>query len=168
MFCPTYDVKRRYYEIVCRCCRICEYEELAHNIGILFSERFSRMIGEARYYAPLDTIPARGLIRLSTKLFKIVPEEIRRHVVIHESCHIVANHDGFLRGIKIRSHGKEWQSRMRQCGLKPERLIAVNQKYIQLNCCCLDGCAITLSQLQDMIEYGHPYNCNICGVKLIP
>jgi hypothetical protein len=29
-------------------------------------------------------------------------------------------------------------------------------------------CAITLSQLQDMIEYGHPYNCNICGVKLIP
>jgi predicted SprT family Zn-dependent metalloprotease len=168
MFCPTSDVNVRYTEVVHKCCKICDCEALVLNVGILFSNRFTRRIGEARYYEPRQGIPARGLIRLSTKLFAIVPEDTRRHVVIHETCHLVADHEAYCNGLKIRAHGKEWKLLMKRCGVQPQRLIAVNQTFVTLTCNCYDGCTITIGQLTDMLQYGHDYNCHVCQKQLVP
>ena len=177
MFCPTETLKECYVELAHWCCEKCDENDLIGNIGVLFSERFTRKIGEARYYCEYELRPAYGLIRLSTPLFEIATDKQRKSVVVHESCHLIANHCAFKHAISIKPHGIEWQQLMLVCGEVPRATFPVHPGLltkpsfgikIMMKCDCPGGSLIGPQQFYRLVEESRAYYCKICGVELIP
>ncbi len=78
---------------------------------IIWKKNYTWKMGSAHY--------RKMVIALSVPLFERATVEEQRNTVIHEACHLIAIHQN--NGIRVKSHGYEWQRCMRRAGLVPKR-----------------------------------------------
>jgi SprT protein len=93
--------------------------------------------------------------------------------VIHEVCHIIV---GYRFGFAAAPHGSEWKNAMKNCGVEPLRLHAVDrtglarrQKRFILLDCPHDGverkCRCTIREY-NRLRRGEEFWCRNCGLHL--
>lgn len=120
----------------------------------------------------------KGIVTISSKWWKVLPDDEKENMVVHEACHLAA---GFIDSNRVRreglrGHGSFWQSLHWKCGLKPQRYC--HQPHLRqlvkptFDVCCL-GCGKIYRATKTLItrrlnKYGSVGNCNVCKTKLIP
>ncbi len=134
------------------------------SVRIEWNERFTARMGDASY-----RIAAGPRIRLSSPLWPLAGEAERRETVIHEICHIVAFHESFLSGKRIKAHGSEWKSKMRACGLEPLRCHKIDvskapgsRRKMKIYCAC-DSPHMVSAKKYNKVLCGINYKCKQCG-----
>ncbi len=140
------------------------YPDLQILIG--WNSRFTSRMGDASCPYLI------GGIRLSIPLWPRASESERREVVLHEVCHVVVIYENKKTGKKVRSHGREWQHKMRQLGLEPKRCHQVSteglkrtRKTVQMYCAC--KIQMETPRVAKRISRGsHWYRCVKCKAKL--
>lgn len=110
-------------------------ESLGNKVEYSFSPRMTHTMGYAysERYVPRKR-KRRHLVRFSSQLWERASERERYETIIHEVCHIVANH--LYAGEKIKPHGRKWKSLMERCGLQPEIYHHVNTKDLAPRSSC--------------------------------
>ena len=98
-------------EIIHDCFRKLGCETLVGTISVSFNGRFTSRMGDAHY--------SNKAIRLSKPLWPIASPEERLQTIIHEACHIVADH--LYNRRFIQAHGREWKRLMIRMGCDPKR-----------------------------------------------
>ena len=84
------------------------------KINYTFNKRMTKCLGQAIY--------KHKTIELSVPLWPRMSD--KRHVVIHEACHIIA----FAKhGTRIKGHGIEWKQCMLNAGVAPERTYDIDR-----------------------------------------
>jgi len=150
----------------------CEHNsvpELAQVILVEWNPRFTRRIGDASY----SSTTFRARIRLSSPLWQRASEVDRRETVIHEACHVIV---GYKHGFAAAAHGAEWKEAMRNCGVEPLRLHAVDrtgltrrQKRFILLGCPHEGverkCRCSAREY-NRLRRGVEMWCKVCGLHL--
>jgi SprT protein len=142
--------------------------ELAQVIVVEWNPRFTRRLGDAAY----SSTTFRARIRLSSPLWPRAPEVDHRETVIHEACHIIT---GYRFGF-VAQHGPEWKEAMRNCGVEPLRLHAVDRtglarkqrRFILLDCPnhgIEHKCRCTIREL-NRLRRGVEMWCRNCGLHL--
>ena len=149
----------------------CEHNdvpELAQALLIEWNGRFTRRLGDAAY----NSTTFRARIRLSTPLWPRASDEDRRETVIHEACHLIT----FYKFGQVAQHGLEWKEAMRNCGIRPLRLHAVDRtglarkqrRFILLDC-PHEGlerkCRCTAREF-NRLRRGMEMWCRNCGLHL--
>ena len=119
-----------------------------------------------------DATYATGRVRFSTLFWPGMTEAQRRHVVIHEVCHLVVNRQFDRRFVK--PHGREWKALMRQCGEvgkstikvanSPKKTVNRHAKSYVTICGCGEH-PITQNRWTRM-QRGSRYRCRSCGESL--
>jgi predicted SprT family Zn-dependent metalloprotease len=152
-------------ELIEGACRACGVPELSGKIRVTWSGRFIARMGDARW----DKRRGLGLIRLSRPLWPKASDEERRETVIHEACHVIADHRfGGKQG-----HGPRWRQMMALCGYaRPQRCHSVDHEAIQrrrerrrvevrANCGCAEGVVLGPVQAR-RLRAGAAYRCCKC------
>ena len=146
------------------------HPELADRIKIEWNNRFTRRLGDARYWRDKD----RGRIRLSVKLWPTMNEEDQTDLVLHETAHVI---DIYLNGYNMEQggHGYQWRKIAKQIGARRERYASASTanfaKYrrrttrYSIPCGCDRPVAITKHRLTKM-KKGYMYSCRRCGHML--
>jgi len=156
------------------------HAELIDSLFISWGSRFTGRMGDALYVG--DSIRASQHrsrqyalngrivhIRFSCPLWPRATETERTQTVIHEVCHLVANHEAYLAGRPRPKHGREWKAVMRRAGVAPERCHNVSnkglgQKKVRTTCSC--GEHYVTSMVAGRILSNWTYTCGKCRGKL--
>lgn len=165
-------------------------EDLIDHLTIEWSTRFTSRLGDACYINVaalpawrklpkkyernnIDGIVAR--LRFSSPIWPRANEQERYQTVVHEVCHLVANHEAHLAGRgKPQAHGYEWKRTMLRAGVRPERCHSVDTKGLKgkktrktevAHCNCKDH-AITPAMAKK-IGKGALYFCRSCKGYLL-
>lgn len=143
-------------------------EMLGHpdlNVCIEFNKRFTSKMGDACYMTPVGP-----RIRLSAPMWPLIPAAERRDTVIHEVCHIVVAHEakGKIGKKRPKSHGIEWKSKMRACGLEPRRCHEFDtskapgsRRKKKIYCACDDPHSVTANMYNKVLA-GARRRCKKC------
>lgn len=145
------------------------YPDLLEKLEILWNERFTARMGDARY----NYSTGQCRVRFSVPLWPRASQEERRQTAIHEVCHIVAGHRAHTVGLRRpQPHGHEWQALMRRCGLEPKRTHKVNRdglrrrtRTVTLDCLC-DGGVQASEYVAGRLAAGAKYSCKRCKAPL--
>lgn len=109
-------------------------------------------------------------IKLNRILLEENPKVFFDEVIAHELSHIIAYQ---LHGAKIKPHGKEWQSIMRDVfQLNPKtkhnlNVDTVKSKEFDYECDC-GPIKLTLRRHNMIIRGKRAYNCRVCSSRLRP
>lgn len=101
-------------------------ESLADRTTVIFNSRMTSCAGTAK--------SSNRTINLSLALWRRATTKQRRELIIHEACHIYAEHRC---GPQIKSHGAEWRYFMAKAGLEPNvhhRVEPLDRFYIHCQC----------------------------------
>lgn len=115
-------------------------------------------------------IPLKNLLRFNKELLINNQKHFLMHTVPHEVAHLVAYH---IYGIKIKPHGKEWQSIMKLVyNLPPERCHRYNiskkiNRYFVYSCGCEANKHLLTIRRYNAISKGKKYICKRCLNELI-
>ena len=144
-----------------KACELNQVPELALTIRFEFNNRFTRRLGDASYL--------KRQIRLSGPLWPRATAEEKRHVVIHETCHIIAR---YKFGGQIKPHGVEWRQCMVKAGEEPKRCHNVDRtglkrqtSHVSVNCGCDNPPKVT-KHLATKMRKGIRYRCRICKQRI--
>lgn len=136
------------------------------QVIIEWHSRFTRRLGDAQLKHGV------GLVRLSIPLWPRASANERRETVLHEICHVVVRYEGKKSGKKVRSHGREWQHKMRALGIEPKRCHEVNRdglkrtrKTVKMYCAC-DVQMETPRVAKRIRSKTHTYSCRKCKMNL--
>jgi SprT protein len=171
--------------------------EMEDLLTIKWSGRFTSRMGDAAYgysayakraYVDLKRrriskreaaqLAARGeptqfRIRFSKKLWPRASEKERYETVVHEVCHLVAFHMAAMASKRIKPHGPEWQSLMRECGAAPDRCHDIDnsdlrrkpKNRVHATCGCEKGHYLTPYKA-GLVAAGYLYTCRACRQSL--
>ena len=134
------------------------------------SNRMTARIGEANLRS--------NRIKLSPVLFPRASATKRRNTIIHEVCHLVANHRLLVAGRDEGPHGREWKKAMRECGEKPKARYTADEvdrdglRKVWLYTCRV-GCSANPHRLGKTRHARSSngtatYSCRTCGITLTP
>lgn len=133
------------------------------DLSFEWSNRMTRCAGTAQWNKHIRC----GVIKLSIPLFARTTPENRRHIVIHEICHIIEG----LNGRKL-SHDWYWRMMMLRCGETPKRCHSIDRTGIRRQtvrynayCNCEKPHQITKIRLTKM-KKGLQYKCIKCNTIL--
>lgn len=94
--------------------------ELANNIRVEWSNRFTRRLGDANYLSSKQI----GRVRFSTKLWPSMSEEKQDDLVLHETAHVISFYKKGKENVLAEGrggHGPTWGKIAKQIGAEPER-----------------------------------------------
>jgi SprT protein len=138
-----------------------QLSELGSSVKIEFNNRFVSRMGDASYF--------KHRIRLSAPLWPRATSEERRQTIIHEACHIIAEHMFWTGKTKDNtSHGLCWKRCMLMCGVKPDRCHKVSTKGLLARVEAICNCKtweITKNRATKMMR-GMKYSCPNCKASL--
>jgi SprT protein len=130
---------------------------LGSSVKIEFNNKFDARMGDASYFE--------HRIRFSAPLWPRATSEERRQVIIHEACHIIAQHMFWTGKTKDNtSHGPCWKQCMLMCGVKPDRCHTVSTKGLRDRVEAVCDCKtweITKNRATFMSK-GRTYFCQNC------
>jgi len=112
-------------------------------------------------------------VRFSIPLWSRATPKERYETVVHEICHIVANHEAALKGTTTSSaHGWEWKNLMRKCGVKPERCHNVDRTGLKrtgnrVSASCGCGAHNVTPYVAGRIAAGATYTCRKCHKAIV-
>lgn len=133
--------------------------ELKNKIQYRFRKKFTRIFGQAVY--PY-------LIELSAPLWERATFQQQKQGVIHETCHLIAEHKY---GRKIKAHGPQWMECMLLAGYpKPDKRHSISREGIkkyypryEAKCICTNMWvghnSVTRIKSKEIV-------CNNCGTKV--
>lgn len=128
---------------------------LADKIRIEFNPRLTSCMGTARF--------SQKVIHLSLPLWRRATTKQRRDLIIHEACHLFAEHRC---GSEIRSHGAEWRYFMCKAGIEPSAkhdVQPLNRFFIRCNC----GTVSCSRCVVDQLMAGDDTSCQVCHTALL-
>lgn len=135
------------------------------SVDIEWKTRFTRKAGDARYYPALK----RGRIRLSVPLWPRMPEAEKTETIVHELCHLIANH----KFGRVQAHGQKWKLLMRMAGYPNARRChtidrtGLGRKVLKYKyTCTCSGGYIGPKRFQKWL-IGEKYTCRTCRSRII-
>lgn len=116
---------------------------------------------------------AQARVRFSIPLWPRASVQERYETVVHEICHIVANHEAALAGRpRPQAHGHEWKRLMWKAGVEPKRChnvdrtgLAKTNKVIDASCGC--GKHDVTPYVAGRIAAGCRYTCRKCKQAIV-
>ena len=128
-----------------------------------FNASFTARMGDANFELKR--------IRLSSPLWPRADEQERENTVKHEACHIITR---LQYGFRVKSHGREWQIVMRNCGLRATRCHSVDRTGLHrrmtrypASCTCGAVFAVGPKVYRNIKLYGSNYSCAKCHSRIV-
>lgn len=146
--------------------QVVKHEHLAKQIGIQWSTRMTRKMGEATEFENPNSCPLKTkyLLKFSIIFWVHATPEERKETVIHEMAHVLCFH--LYPNMKI-YHGAEWLEIMGKFGYKdaskyttvkiPEKF---QPKRFSVKCGCREH-QVTIKIINQM-KKGITYRCSVC------
>jgi len=142
------------------------------QVKVEFNNSFTRRMGDARYF-PSKKL---GIIRFSVPLWQHAPEDLRNEVVVHEACHVIADHDFILKKHSSNeAHSPYWKMLMYSCGYagnvfytwkRPQELRRKWERKIIVCKGCDANIPLTNVRISRMKEDAMRYRCVKCKTTL--